>query len=282
MRGYVSVEDAPQGQIPVDAQTEIYRDPGDSERILAETKEGTVALGIADVTVSRKKGDQAPVVIRPQSEFIEIQNNGNANGVRVVTEGETRDVGEGRVETVSRDAEISIGYQTNLLLTIEREAKVEQNVVNKGEGDVIMGDHVDESTTIGDDNVINRSDIGGDGSETLGDDNIVNRSDIGGTASSSSSPSSEERTPERTETEKPAADTSPESDAETKFCISCGTEIAVQAQYCPSCGHELGGEDSDAGSSARRSSETQQFCERHERTYAGDQCPECADSSASR
>ena len=274
MRGYVSVDKSGQGQIPVDTRTEIYRDPGESERILAETDNQTIPLGVADVTVSRKKGDQAPVVIRPQSEFIEIRNNGNSNGVTVVSDGTTNDVAEGRVETVTRDAKISIGYQTELQLTIEREAKVEQNVVNKGEGDVIMGDNIDRSTSVGDDNVINRSDIGGQGSATVGDDNVVNRSDVGG--------------PDRAEqpsSRRAAADgqggaSAAESESATQFCISCGTEIPTQVRYCPSCGHEL--EATGSSTDQQHTSDTQKFCEQHQRTYAGEHCPDCAGAGSPR
>jgi hypothetical protein len=261
MRGYISVDRSDQGQVPVDSRTEIYRDPGDSESILAEWDGKTVPLGISDVTVSRKKGEQAPLVIAPRSEFIEIHNNGNSNGVTVVSEGDERDVGEGRVETVRRDAEITIGYQTELQLTIEREAKVEQNVVNKGRGDVVMGDSIDNSTSMGDDNVINRSDIGGPDGAEVGSDNVVNRSEIGGTE------------PERTQADGTGADSKSTTGAETQFCIGCGSEIATHVQYCPSCGKEL--ETNDPAANEGSATDTQQFCERHQRTYTGERCPDC-------
>lgn len=275
MRGYVSVDRSDQGQIPLDSRTEIYRDPGESEHILAAWDGKEVPLGVADVTVSRKKGDQAPVVINPRSEFIEIHNNGNSNGITVVdANGSERDVGEGRVETVRRDARVSIGYQTDLQLTIEREAKVEQNVVNKGSGDVVMGDSVDNSTTVGDDNVINRSDIGGQGSADVGDDNVVTRSDVGGTGTPG------QGSPNRAQADGTGAAASPQSgSSETQFCIGCGAELASHMQYCPSCGQEL---QTDSPTGSQNESDTQQFCSRHQRTYSGDRCPECADRTTQR
>lgn len=272
MKGYVSVDKSDQGQIPIDSSTEIYRDPGDSQHILAEWDDKTVPLGVSDVTVSRKKGNQAPVVITPRPEFIEIHNNGNSNGITVDADGKTRDVGEGRVETVRRDAEISIGYQTDLLLTIEREAKVEQNVVNNGQGDVVMGDSIDKSTTVGDDNVMNRSDIGGQGGADVGSDNVVNRSDIGGSEASGAEPS--DHTAANGQGKTSTADT----DLETQFCISCGTEIPTEVRYCPSCGHEL----AESPTAGETTSETQNFCERHQQPYRGDQCPDCANGNSHR
>ena len=249
MRGYISVTNSEQGQIRIESRTGIYRDPNETERILAETEGNTIPLGIADVTVSRKKGGQAPVVITPQSEFIEIHNKGNSNGVTIVSKGDTLEVDEGRVETVTRDSEISIGYQTEFLLTVEREAKVEQNVVNKGSGDVVMGDSIDHSTTVGDDNVMNRSDLGGtESTAPLSPDQPAD-----GTGSASAST----------------------GDAETQFCIGCGSEIATHAAFCPNCGQKQATEETGAGNS-----DTQNFCEKHQRTHSGSQCPECASSNS--
>lgn len=262
MRGYITIDRSDRGEIPVDSQTEIYRDPEESERILADVDDKTIPLGVADVTVSRKKKGRAPVVVSPRAEFIEIRNNGNSNGVTVVSNGEERKVSEGHVETVTRDARISIGYQTDLQLTVEREAKVEQNVVNKGQGDVIMGDSIDKSTSIGDDNVINRSDIGGQGPADVGDDNVINRSDVSG-STAEEAPASNPRD------QQTPSDGTVDSGGETQFCIGCGTEVGAHVKYCPNCGQEL----ATAGVGSK--SDTQKFCEHHQRTYTGDNCPEC-------
>lgn len=265
MRGYVSVDSAEKGQIPVESRTEIYRDPGDTERILAETDGERIPLGVADVTVSRKKGSTAPVVIEPRDGKIEVRNNGNSNGVTVVSQGIERDVPEGHVETLDSDATIAIGYQTELQLRAEREAKVEQNVVHRGQGDVVMGDSVDRSTTVGDDNVINRSDIGGDQPADVGDDNVINDSDVGGSGPSGTDSGSGGSQPAGPDSGSAG------SNGDTQYCINCGTQVAVTAAFCPSCGQNLGVE-----SGAETGGDTQQFCQRHDLAYSGDVCPECA------
>lgn len=274
MRGYVAVENSGHGKVPVESRTEIYRDPGDTEQILVETAGQTVPLSVADVTVSRKKGDKAPVVINPQSEFIEICNNGNSNGVEIISQGERVEVKEGKVETVRRDAKISIGYQTEMQLTIEREAKVEQNVVNEGSGDVVMGDSIDNSTSVGDDNVINRSDIGGQEPADVGSDNVMNRSSVGGGEASNPN-KSHSKSADTTDHQ-----TSPPEQSGTMYCIACGSEVGTDIAYCPNCGENLG--EPDSPSAAMESSQTQNVCEHHQRMYTGTQCPECAEEATER
>lgn len=224
MRGYLSVSSIDSGRIPIDSWTGIYRDPGETEQIIVETESRTRKIGIADVTVSRKKGSDIPIVIKPREERIEIHNNGNSNGITVVSEGEKHQVSEGYIETVSSDAEITIGYNTELQLTTERDAK--KQVINQGDGQVVMGDSYDQSTTVGDDNVINRSDIGGQEPASMGNDNIVNQSDVGGGTTA----------PPDAKTTQPVPET---PDGGMQFCIHCGTEINMQASFCPSCGENL-------------------------------------------
>ncbi|WP_251343547.1 hypothetical protein [Haloplanus halophilus] len=231
MRGYLSAADADGGRIPLDSRTELYRKADENNRVVAES-EGTVRpLGVADATVSRKTDGRAPVTLVPRSEFVEIRNDGNTNGVTVTTGGDEFDVEEGFVETVARDATITLGYRTTLRLTVEREASVERNVVHQGEGDVVVGDqtNVDRSRTVGDDNVINRS-LGGDGD---GAADAVDTSERGGSGPS--------------------------------YCVDCGAKLTGDGA-CPEC---------DRGDAT----DTRQFCERHQRTYVGDACPECRRSA---
>ena len=224
MRGYLSVSSIDSGRIPIDSWTAIYRDPDETQQIIVETENRTQEIGIADATVSRKKGSDIPIVIKPREERIEIHNNCNSNGVTVVSEGEEHEIPEGYIETVSSDAEITIGYHTELQLTTKRDAK--KQVINQGDGQVVMGDNYDQSTNLGDDNVINRSDIGGEEPASMGDDNIVNRSDVGG----------ETTDPPDAKTTQPVPETPDEG---MQFCIHCGTEINMQATFCPNCGENL-------------------------------------------
>jgi hypothetical protein len=282
MQGYITAEGSTKGGVPIESDTAIYRDSDESEQVLAQTADRIVSLGVADVTVSRKKDDTAPVVISPQSEFIEIQNNGNTNGVTVVEQGEKRSIAEGHVENVTRDASITIGYQTELQLTIERESKVEQNVVYEGDGDVVMGDSIDKSTSIGDDNVINRSEIGGpEAAADVGDDNIINRSNISEGNSPARTDDGQHRTRQNpSETDRSQSSTSERGQSDdtqdVRFCMGCGTELTPQAVYCPSCGRKI---ENSSDPDRDTTDNTKSYCERHKRTYAGPICPEC-DTSA--
>jgi hypothetical protein len=251
MKGYLSVQRDDGGTVEIESRATIYRSAGDSEEILLETNGRTVGLGVSDVTVSRKKGGQAPVVIEPSEEFIRIKNEGNANGITVRTQEEETEVEEGYVANISRDAVFSLGFNAEFRLIVERDARVEQHVVNKGDGDVVFGDqqNVDNSTSVGDDNVLNRSEVGGSEAAEIGDDNVLNRSSTGGSAEDSS--------PGTT------------SDDETQFCTECGTELPAGAVACFACGKSL---KTDGGSA-----ETRGYCKRHERTYTGETCPTCRD-----
>jgi hypothetical protein len=258
MKGYLSVAGTDSGRVRIDSRAKVYRDPADSEEIIVETDKKAIGLGVSDVTVSRKKGGEAPIVIEPSSEFIEVQNVGNTNGLTVKTRDDETEVEEGHLANVRRDAELSIGFNTELQLIVEREAKVEQNVVNHGEGDVVLGDqrNIDNSTTVGDDNVINRTDIGGNDPADVGDDNVINRSEVGGNGANGDI----------------SSDHTSDDEQDTQFCTECGTELPAEAVACFACGKSLEVTRVDAETSA---TETRQFCEHHERTYTGSACPEC-------
>jgi hypothetical protein len=233
----------------------VYRDPDRGQEIVAESDGDVVALGVADVTVSRRDEAGAPVVIVPREEQLEIENNGNANGVTVVSAGSRTEVATGRVESVTTDATISIGYRTDLQLQIERETRLEQNVVHQGEGDVVLGDFTDQSTTVGDDNVMNRTDIEGgtSGGESDRGDATAASADAGGT--------------NRAGTEAATRDSS-----DATRCPDCGMETRPSDAYCSGCGRELAVDESN----------TQQFCQRHQLAYRGDTCPECAAARSER
>lgn len=293
MRGYVTIDSSDEGKISVESLTEVYRDPDQGEQIVAEADGEVVPLGIADITVSRKKGDTAPVVLKPREDRIEIHNNGNSNGVTVDSKGTEREVAEGRIETVSSDATITIGYQTTLQLTTQQDAKI----VNEG-GTVVMGD--DKSTEIKD-SVLNRSNIGGNESGTdTGDggtkinDSVVNRSEIGGeksatvdnttinrsTVGSESTPSDPGSVSDQTADTDSQLHSEPEpapsnETQDTQFCIHCGTKVNATALYCPHCGNPLESDQvPETGTETMSATDTQQFCQEHELAY-DDVCPKC-------
>jgi len=276
MKGYLSPETTDSGVVPIESRAEVYRDPDRGQEIVVETPTGIASLDIADVTVSRKKGDDPPVVLISQSESIEIRNQGNSNGVVVRTDGETREIDDGFSERVRRDAVIELGYQTELRLTVERDPRVEvqggdyvagdktevtDSVVNRSEigtGQPADAPEADETDGTVDDSVVNRSQVGNSGRV---DDSVVNRSNVGETPTADTSASSDDPTgrltsggtDDQTTTRNvcevhqitytgqtcPKCARSAEQDTETKFCLFCGESIPERAQICPQCGEEL-------------------------------------------
>lgn len=267
MKGYLSPEHGGSGAIPLESRAEVYRDPNDGQEIVVETGTAVSPLGVADVTVSRKKGDNAPVVLRSHSESIEIRNQGNSNGVTVRTEGDTQEIDEGFSARVRRDAVIELGYQTELRLTVEREARVEvqggdyvagdktevtDSVVNRSEigtGQPANTPEADETGGTVDDSVVNRSQVGNGGRV---DDSVVNRSNVGGTPTEDTSASRDDPTGRSTSSGTddhtttrnvcevhqitytgqtcPKCANQSKQDAETKFCLFCGESILARAQ----------------------------------------------------
>ena len=157
MRGYLSPLSS-EGRISLDSRTEIYRDPEQSRAVVAEQKGEKVELGVSDVTVSRKKNGKAPVVLDPKDNFIEVHNNGNSNGVVILSSSGKQKVKEGFVETVQTDTELKIGYNTTLSVIVETVSEVTK--IGAVEGDFVEGDkkveNVDQSTEVGEDAVVNR------------------------------------------------------------------------------------------------------------------------------
>lgn len=249
MKGYVSVSGSDGGELPVGPGIDIYRDPGETHQILAATQQGEVKLGVADGTVSRKKGGEPPIVIDRRSSTIEVRNSGNSNALVVTMGGREYELEEGQAKRIKRDAEISIGYQTTLRLEIEREARKEVNVGGDVSGDVVMGDNVDRSTSVAD-SVVNRSDISGDGGGgSRGgsggaevEDSVVNRSNVGGDATAdrpTPSAAGDDLGTERAN-RKPDSGADQSADrSETKYCLYCSDEIPAVARFCPSCGESL-------------------------------------------
>lgn len=160
MRGYLS----PVGrdsEIPVEGVTEVYRDPGDSQQVLVESDGRPVPVGIADPTVSRKKGEDAPVRLVPHAESIEIQNRGNTNGVSVDPSGRDVEIERGHSRRIQDTTVFRVGYQTRLKLTVEREERF-----GHVEGDVMLGGTKVEDAVVGSD-----ARIGADGGSDAGNAN---------------------------------------------------------------------------------------------------------------
>jgi len=270
MKAYLSPVQGESGAIPIESWAGVYRDPDNGQQVAVETESTVSHLGIADVTVSRKKGDGPPVVFRSRSESIEIRNRGNSNGVTVRTEGDSQEIDEGFSARVHRDATIELGYQTKLRLTVEREARVEvqngdyvagdktevtDSVVNRSEigtGQPADAPEVNQQGGTVDDSVVNRSQV--ENGERV-DDSVVNRSNVGGEETErSDDPTGRSTTggDEQTTTQNvcqthgitytgqtcPKCANESEKD-ETKFCLYCGESIPAQARVCPQCGEEL-------------------------------------------
>lgn len=237
---------ANRGKVVVDSRVEIYRDPEQSHGVYARKEGEATHLGVRDGTVSRLRDETPPIVIEPYESYIEVYNRRNSNDITVQSDGGCTKLTTGNAETVSSDTEIEIGYQTTLVMTAEKETKVKQVFEGAVRGDVVAGDqtNVDDRTQVID-SVVNRSEIGDDGSGTV-EDSAVNRLQVGGSGRSSNSDT-------KKHCEKHnrvyAAETCPEcrtaqpsgaGPTEAKFCRYCGAKIPAAAAVCPDCENELG------------------------------------------
>lgn len=122
MRGHISLVDGDESApVAFDSHAEIYRLEDGSHRVVANTADGEEPLGVADVTVSRKRGGEAPVELVAERDGIAIHNQHNHNAVAVVSmaSGRTREVAEGEVATVNRNSVVEVGHHTRLRLTVE-------------------------------------------------------------------------------------------------------------------------------------------------------------------
>jgi len=261
MNGHISIPSSSKGDIPIESRVEIYRDPGETQQILVATDNEEVSLDIADPTVSRKKSDKAPVVISKTQAYLQIQNQANTNTVEVTTGSENYNIEQGQVKRVKRDAKISLGFRTNLILKVEQQAVTEVNVGGDVSGDVVMGDSVDKSTSVTD-SVVNRADIGS-GKGACVDDSAVNRSNLGessspqkfGVGGNETQQSGQTQNYCHTHQQTYSGETCPDctgdslsrSDVEsedsgineTKFCCYCSDEIPAIVNVCPNCGESL-------------------------------------------
>lgn len=263
MKGYLKPTSGGAGSVSIDTRTEIYRDPDEGQEIVV-AKDGSVSsLGIADVTVSRKQGDSAPVVIEPESECIEVRNQGNSNGVVVdEADGAETELAEGFSARVRRDAELTLGFNATFRLTVEREAR--QEYVIEGDvqgGEVVMGDKDDNSTVV-EDVVAKRLNVddGGEGATEVRDA-VANEMNVGDADTTTAAHPEQRSDPVRedTSTTQGVCEThgitytgtvcpkcareqqsgAQQSQRETKYCLFCGDEIPELAQVCPACGEDL-------------------------------------------
>lgn len=244
MRGYLAVTGTDMGALLVESRIGIYRNPEGSHAVCARTDGKEHDLGVSDATVSRLQNDTPPVVIEPKQSSIEIHNKQNTNGVTVVCDGERTELEEGITTRVTDTAVITIGYQTKLRLTVEREAKTEINVGGDVTGEVVAGDKrsVDERTQVVD-SVVNRSDIGGESRAEV-EDSVVNRSRVGESSQQDSADNSDTQKHCETHDRMYTREACPECEAEassgeTKFCIFCGIKIPAVAAVCPECGEQF-------------------------------------------
>ncbi|WP_436907782.1 hypothetical protein [Halosimplex marinum] len=252
----------------MESVTEVYRDSGDTQEVVVKYDGRTVSLGVSDPTVSRKKGGEAPVLLVPQSEAIEIQNRGNSNGISVDPGGQDSEIEEGYARRIQDTTVFQIGYQTRLKLTVEREERF-----GHVEGDVMFGGTKVDDAVVGPDARIG-SDSGGDGGGVTNvDDSVVgpdanvgeadvtdsvvgprasvgegSRTDTASFCSTHQRTYSGEKCPEcvnggeangptdSSASGGPSTGSPTGGDSETKFCIYCGTSIPGAAQVCSSCG----------------------------------------------
>jgi hypothetical protein len=244
MKGYLTPEQGGAGAVPIESQAEVYRDPDSGQEVTVATDGSESSLGVADVTVSRKKNGTAPVVLKPESECIEVRNRGNTNGVVVRTDGDHKELQEGFSARLRRDAVLQIGHQTKLRLTIEREAREEYVIGGDvdADGDVVMGEqrNVDQRTTV-EDVVAKEIEVDGDSPAEVRD-TVANDMRVGANGDDES-PTQNVCEDHGTYTGQvcPKCESTDDasSEGDSKYCIFCGDTVPTSAQACPECGKEF-------------------------------------------
>lgn len=102
------------------ARVGMYRN---GQQVVVETPDGTEDLGVRDVTVSRKKGREAPVSFRAVGDAVEIRNHPESTNALTIQRriSGDRSVPPGERERVTESCVVGVGFNAEVRLTIKKE-----------------------------------------------------------------------------------------------------------------------------------------------------------------
>lgn len=97
-------------RIPVDdSPVGVYRLDDGSHEVVAEVDGRTQSLGVRDVGVSRKKGDVAPVELRPAPGGLKVENKNSTNPIVVETSPTDHELAKNEYIEITNDCTIQLG-----------------------------------------------------------------------------------------------------------------------------------------------------------------------------
>lgn len=122
-------------RVPIEGPVGVYRREGNDYAVVAESPETTVALGIRDAAVSRKRDGEPPVEFVPNGQAIRIHNRSSRNPISVATGAGELILSEGESERVRDDCTVELGIATELRVSVERN----RDTLSKDELDDLLG-----------------------------------------------------------------------------------------------------------------------------------------------
>jgi ribosome-associated translation inhibitor RaiA len=132
-------------RIPVDGPVGVFRRDNGRYDIVLETTDETIDLDIQDAAVSRKNGDNAPVLFSPDPQGLRIQNQTSKNAVSIKTRLGEQHVDQGEDIVVSDDCLIELGITTELRAAVEQQQntlsveELKEKLGMQQQGDVLQG-----------------------------------------------------------------------------------------------------------------------------------------------
>ena len=110
-------------QIQIEDPVGLYRQDDGSHRVVAETVDEVVDLGIRDAAVSRKRDGKAPVRVKPVRRGIELINQDSTNPVTVRQPGQETTLNRDDQLTVTDNCIIELGFSTEIRMTAEPDSQ---------------------------------------------------------------------------------------------------------------------------------------------------------------
>lgn len=104
------------------ARVGVYRD---GQQVVVETPDGREDLGVRDVTVSRRKGDEPPVSFTAVAGAVEIRNHPESTNALTLRRriGADRSIAPGETDRVTESCVVEVGFNAEIRLTIKEESK---------------------------------------------------------------------------------------------------------------------------------------------------------------
>ncbi len=120
MKGYLSIANEEEEEVQVVAvENEVGFYRGEDIHIFVETEDGEHELGVRDISVSSRRSDGSPIVIRSNEGALSIHNVDNKNPITVRSLRNEIELSKTESTDVTDDCLIELGFAAEVLLTVE-------------------------------------------------------------------------------------------------------------------------------------------------------------------